>query len=194
MNNVEHDFVYLLCVSLKSPSSKWFEAPCGSVTERSFCRLFDWYRCFLISHFRRDLYIHYKLSIFEKCTSWAWIEAQRGICNLIEIAGRSRFCLTFLEINLERSINIVKGLAKSSAILGYDFMRETYLVVTGQNVFFRDLKKEDWVALSVLHTTGRLSVPARSTLTVKLNVKDLHGKPLPVGTACLLYTSPSPRD
>ena len=78
---------------------------------------------------------------------------------------------------------VVKGLAKSSAVLGFDFRSETQLVVMGQNVFFRDIKKKDWAALSVLYTTSHLSVLARTTLTVKLIVKDLHGKPLPVATA-----------
>ena len=41
----------------------------------------------------------------------------------------------------------------------------------------------------MLHTTGRLSVPARSALTVKLNFRDLHGKPLPVGTAGVNYAA-----
>ena len=101
----------------------------------------------------------------------------------IEIVGHYRFHLTLLGFNLERSIYVVKGLVKSSAILGFDFIRETQLVVSGQNIFFRDLKKEDCAALSVLHAPGRISVPAHSMLTVKLNVKDLKGKPLPVGLA-----------
>ena len=56
--------------------------------------------------------------------------------HLIEIVGRYRFHLTLLGFNLERSIYVVKGLVKSSAILGFDFIRETQLVVSGQNNFF----------------------------------------------------------
>ena len=97
----------------------------------------------------------------------------------IEIVGHYRFHLTLLGFNLKRSIYIVKGLVKSSANLGFDFIHETQLVVSGQNIFFRDLKKEDCAALSVLHAPGRLCVPARSMLTVKLNMRDLKESPCP---------------
>ena len=54
--------------------------------------------------------------------------------------------------------------------------------MTGQNVFFRDAKKEEWATLSVLHAPYRLSVPAHTALAVKLNAKDLRGNPLSAGT------------
>ena len=103
--------------------------------------------------------------------------------HLIEIVGRFRFRLSLLGINLERSICVVKGLSKSCAILGFDFLRETQLVVTGHDVFFEKIKQEDWASLSILHAPNRFCVPARSTLSLKLCAKDLCGNALPVGTA-----------
>ena len=61
----------------------------------------------------------------------------------IEIVGRFKFRLSLLGINLERSIYVVVGLNKSCAILGFDFLRETQLVVMGQGVFFEKVKQED---------------------------------------------------
>ena len=101
----------------------------------------------------------------------------------IEIVGRFKFRLSLLGINLERLIYAVVGLSKSCAILGFDFLRETQLVVTGQDVFFEKVRQEDWAALAALHATSRFSVPARTALTLKLAVKDLCGNTLPVGTA-----------
>ena len=77
--------------------------------------------------------------------------------------GRFRFRLSLLGINLERSICVVKGLSKSCAILGFDFLRETQLVVTGHDVFFEKIKQEDWASLSILPAPNRFCVPARST-------------------------------
>ena len=101
----------------------------------------------------------------------------------ISIVGCFKFHLWFLGRAVMRPIYVVDGLSKSSAIFGIDVIREQQLMVSGEDVFFKDIAEDKWASLSTLTVPSELCVPARTIMKVNVQARD-----------CLLYTSPSPRD
>ena len=77
---------------------------------------------------------------------------------------------------------MVDGLSKSSAIFGIDFIKEQQLMVSGEDVFFRDISEDKWASLSTLTVPSDICVPARTVMKVNVQARDLKGRVLPVGT------------
>ena len=119
-----------------------------------------------LSVISEEIYSSIELSSLKSVPVEPGLKLSAASGHLIEIVGRYRFHLTLLGFNLERSIYVVKGLVKSSAILGFDFIRKTELVVSGRNIFFQDFNKEDCAALAVLHAPGRMSTVSYTHLTL----------------------------
>ena len=77
---------------------------------------------------------------------------------------------------------VVKGMAKTEAILGYDFIREAQLVISCDHVFFSSaLNQKDNLECSMLVATEDFSVPFRLVLRVPVGVRSARGSPVPSG-------------
>ena len=68
----------------------------------------------------------------------------------ISIVGCFKFHLWFLGRAVVRPIYVVDGLSKSSPIFGIDVIREQQLMVSGEDVFFKDIAEDKWASLSTL--------------------------------------------
>ena len=88
------------------------------------------------------------------------------------ILGRTFFCPFF----------VVKRMARTEAILGYDFIREAQLVISCDHVFFSSaLNHKDNLECSESVATEDFSVPFCSVLCVPVGVCSARGGPVPPG-------------
>ena len=65
---------------------------------------------------------------------------------------------------------------------GIDVIREQQLMVSGEDVFFKDIAEDKWASLSTLTVPSEVCVPARTIMKVNVQARDLKGRVLPVGT------------
>ena len=61
-----------------------------------------------------------------------------------------------------RPLFVISGLSKCEATLGIDFIRETQLCISGDNVFFNNLSVPDNIQCSVISAKEDIKIPPRS--------------------------------
>ena len=102
--------------------------------------------------------------------------------NDLELVGRYEFEVRILGRTFFCPFFVVKGMAKTEAILGYDFIREAQLAISCDHVLFSiALNHKDNFEFSVLVANGDFSVPFRSVIRVPVGVCSARGSPVSPG-------------
>ena len=84
---------------------------------------------------------------------------------------------------------MISGLSKCEAILGIDFICETQLCISGDNVFFNNLSVSDNIQCSVISAIEDIKIPPRSVLRVPVSVRSAGGKKIVKGTYGMCTTA-----
>ena len=81
----------------------------------------------------------------------------------LELVGNYLFEVRILGRTFFRPFFVVKGVAKTEIILGYDFIREAQLVISCNHIFLNSaLNKQDNLEYSILMTSEDMKIPFHS--------------------------------
>ena len=107
--------------------------------------------------------------------------------NELALVGRYESEVRILGRTFFRPFFVVKGMAKTEVILGYDFIREAQLAISCDHVFFSSaLNHRDNLECSVLVANVDFSVPLCSVIRVPVGVRSARGGPVPLGQ-CFVF-------
>ena len=78
--------------------------------------------------------------------------------------------------NMQRPFYVIRGLNRTQAILGIDFVREQQLVIDVDHVFFKNLPKPEQAMCATLRAPRDFGIASRTVLRTELTVHSARGE------------------
>ena len=97
------------------------------------------------------------------------------------LVGCFMFNLRILGRHFYRPLYVIRGLARTMAILGIDFIREQQMVIDADHVFFKSLPKNEQFQCATLRASRDFGVSPRTVMRIDLSVSNALGTPLDPG-------------
>ena len=94
----------------------------------------------------------------------------------MELLGCFQFGLRILGRSMQRPFYVIRGLNRTQAILGIDFVREQQLVIDVDHVFFKNLPKPEQAMCATLRAPRDFGISPRTVLRTELNVQSARGE------------------